>query len=127
MDYKITNSEINKALKRHNKKASPGPDKISGSCLPAGNTVLMPALNIFFNKLFSLATQPNIFSLNFLKSIFIKEDPSNPENYRGIAIGCVIANLFNLIILGRLEKRVANDRPLSPKQINTLQKKSLTM
>ena len=86
MDYKITNVEITKALKRIKTEASPGPDKIPGSCLPAGNSTLMPALSIFFNKLFSMAAQPCSFSLNFLKSIFKKGDPSDPNNYRGIAI-----------------------------------------
>ena len=73
----------------------------------------------FRNKLSAqlLAAQPNIFSLNVLKSIFKKEDPSNPDNYRGIATGSVIAKVFNLIILGRLEGRVINDQLLNPNQI----------
>ena len=117
LDYKITTTEITKALKRLNTKASPGPDKISGSFLPACNCTLMSALNLFYNKLFSLAAQPNLFSLNFLKSIFKKEDPSNPDNYRGIAIGSAIEKVFNLVILGRLEKRVIKDHLLSPNRI----------
>ena len=61
MDYKITNEEITKASL--NVKASPQPDKFSGSFLPAGNSILLPALNIFFNRLFSMATQPAIARL----------------------------------------------------------------
>ena len=117
IDYKITNKE------RLNTKASPGPDNISGSFLPSGNPIVIPSLNIFFNMLFSMATQPCSFSLNFLKSTFKKEEPTDPSNYRGIAIGSAIAKLFNLIILAMLENRILSDKPLSPKP-NRFQKRT---
>ena len=104
LDYCITAADINSALKRLNKNSSPGPDKISGAHLLAGIDVLMPALKLLFNKMFSSAKQPSIFSLNFLKAIFKKGDPSDPENYRGIAIGSMMAKVFDLILLERLLK-----------------------
>ena len=67
------------------------------------------AAAILFNRLFNMTTQPSSFSLNFLKSIFKKEDPSDPNNYRGIAMGSAFAEVFNLIIL--------SDKLLSPNQI----------
>ena len=68
-DVRISNSEIEEAMKRLNKKASPGPDNMSGMLLWAGERELKPLLKIFFNKLFSHAKQPNMFTLNFLISI----------------------------------------------------------
>ena len=117
LDYSITAADINSALKRLNKDSSPGPDRISGAHLLAGIDVLMPALKLLFNKMFSSAKQPSIFSLNFLKAIFKKGDTSDPENYRGIAIGSMIAKVFDLILLERLENRMSNTHPLSPNQI----------
>ena len=117
LDYLITADEVNGALKRLNKKSSPGPDKISGAHLSAGIDLLMPALIILFNNMFSSAKQPSLFSSNFLKAIFKKGDPSDPDNYRGIAIGSMLAKLFDLILLQRLEKRICNTHPLSSNQI----------
>ena len=117
LDYSITAADINSALKRLNKDSSPGPDRVSGAHLLAGIDVLMPALKLLFNKMFSSAKQPSVFSLNFLKAIFKKGDTSDPENYRGIAIGSTIAKIFELILLERLENRMTNTHPLSPNQI----------
>ena len=71
-DIRISNSEIEKTLKRLNKKASPGPDKILGKLLWAGERELKPLLKLFFNKLFSHAKQPKMFTLNFLITIYKK-------------------------------------------------------
>ena len=113
LDFQITDAEIDKALKRLNTNSSPGPDRISGAYLLIGKAILTPALKLFFNKMFSSATQANIFSFNFLKPIFKKGDPSDPDKYRGIAIGSTIAKVFDLIILQRLESQVSRTNPLS--------------
>ena len=117
LDYAITTEEIASALKRLNRKSSPGPDKVSGAHLLAGTEILMPALKLLFNKMFSSAKQPSIFSLNYLRAIFKKGDTSDPDNYRGIAIGSMIAKVFDLILLSRLENRISNTHPLSSNQI----------
>ena len=44
-------------------------------------------------------------------------DPENPDNYRGIAVGSDIGNIFDLLTLERLEIRVQHSHPLSPHQI----------
>ena len=117
MDYRITENEITKAFDCLYSKVSPGPDKISGGFLVAGKDILMPAFKLFFGKIFSSASYPICFSHNFLKSLFKKGDPADPDNYRRIAIGSMIAKVFDLIILERLEKRIKKFHPLSPNQI----------
>ena len=77
----------------------------------------MPLYKLFFNKLFSHATQPKILSINYLKPIFKKGDNSDPENYRGIAVGSALTKVFSLIILDRLETMTQNSHPISPNQI----------
>ena len=47
LDFRIEKCEIQKALKRLNKKASPGIDKISGHLLFEGMGILMPTFNLF--------------------------------------------------------------------------------
>ena len=117
LDYRITEGEINKALKRLNARASPGADKIQAAHLREGKDTLMPLLKLFFNKIFSMAAHPKIFSINYLKAIFKKGDPSEPDNYRGIAIGSMLAKVFNLVILDRVESRISTSHPISSNQI----------
>ena len=116
-DYRFTENEILKALNRLNSNASPGPDKITGGILVAGKNILMPAFKLFFGKLFCSALHPVSFSRNFLKSLFKKGDTSDPDNYRGIAIGSMLAKVFDLIILQRLEGDILKSHPLSSNQI----------
>ena len=40
-----------------------------------------------------------------------------PDNYRGIAVGSALANIFELILLGRLEEEINEKHPVSPNQI----------
>ena len=113
LDYQITETEINKALKRLNTKASPGPDKILGSHLLAGKIILMPVLKLFNKKMLIMASHSSIFSLNYKKAIFKMGDSSDPDNYRGIAIGSMLAKFSNLIILERVESPICRTHPIS--------------
>ena len=111
------NEEIQLAMKKLNQKASPGIDKVSAKMLYAGREQLMPVLNLFLNKTFSEVKHPRDWSLNFLKTILKKGIASDPDNFRGIAIGSCIAKLFSLVLLGRLEKFVKENELISPNQI----------
>ena len=113
LDYRISVSELNKAMKRLNTKSAPGTDKISGKLLCVGNTELQQVLILFFNKLFSHAFQPHTHSLNFLVPIFKKGEIWMPDNY----IGSALAKIFELILLGRLEEEIYKEHPISPNQI----------
>ena len=117
LDFKITTAEVIRAGKRLNKKAMAGPDKISGSLLIEGLSELLPVIMQLFNKIFLHATIPDIWSLNFLVTIFKKGDNCDPNNYRGIAIGSCLSKLFSLILLDRIEKRIEVSNPISPNQI----------
>ena len=66
LDYQITEIEINKALRRLNTKASPGPDKIPGSHLLAGEIILMPVIKLLYNKMLRMASHSSIFSFNYI-------------------------------------------------------------
>ena len=64
-----------------------------------------------------LTLPSSIFSINYMKAIFEKGDPSDPDNYRGITIGSMLSKVFNLIILERVESRICRTHPISPNQI----------
>ena len=71
-DVRISQKEIHSALKRLNKKSSPGPDCIPANLIVAGRDSLVPLLEIFYNKIFSHCTHPTLFSSNFLIAILKK-------------------------------------------------------
>ena len=117
LDYMISLGEVKRALKRLNHKSAPGCDGLPCNFLVAEKKELPHILEFFFNKLFSCTAYPLLWTDNFLKSIFKKGDNSDPNNYRGIAIGAALSKLYSLILLDRLEKRVDSLHPISPNQI----------
>ena len=74
LDFGISRSDVESALKRLNKKAAPGVDKISAKLLFAGKTHLMPLFVLTFNKVFTYASYPLLclWTQNFLKPIHKK-------------------------------------------------------
>ena len=117
LDSRITTEEVEKALSRLNKKSSPGPDKIHPQFLVLGKGELKSCLGLYFNKLFTHTYHPYSHSLNYLKPIYKKGDPYQPDNYRGIAIGSALAKTYELILLQRLENVIAKNNPISHNQI----------
>ena len=117
LSFRIQNHEIGQAFKKLNQKASPGVDKVSAKILYAGRKELTPILNLFLNKTFSEVGHPSVWATNILKTILKKGIASDPDNYRGIAIGSCIAKLFSLVLLGRLEKFVFENKLISQNQI----------
>ena len=103
LDFQITTEEIDKSLSRLNKKSSTGPDKIHPQLLVLGKGELISCLRLYFNKLFTHTYHPYSNSLNYLRPIYKKGDPYQPDNYRGIAIGSALAKTYGLILLQRLE------------------------
>ena len=117
LDFRITENEIEKALKKINTKAAPGVDKIAATLMCTGKKHLIPLYISLFNKIFSAAYYPIMWTQNFLKPIFKKGENWDPNNYRGIAIGSALAKLFSLILLERLEESIKKLQPISVNQI----------
>ena len=117
LDYRISLEEVKRALIRMNHKSAPGYDGLPCKFLVAEKREIPTILEFFFNKLFLCADYPSMWTENFLKSIFKKGDNSDPNNYRGIAIGTALSKVYSLILLDRLERRVDLLCPISPNQI----------
>ena len=67
--------------------------------------------------IFSERFYPSRWVTNFLKPIYKKGSTSDPENFRGLAIGSAFAKLFSFILLNRLVKFIDLEKLISPKQI----------
>ena len=82
----------------------------------APNNVRKALLHLM-NIIFSSATYPTSWSINFLKAIYKSGPTDDPGNYRGLAIGSALAKLYSAILLNRLETFVTEKNIISMFQI----------
>ena len=87
LDYKITSSEIMKAISKLKLGKAVGLDSLPNEIIKNGGTILVPILQKLFNLVFTSGIYPSKWSSAYLCPIFKSSDPSKPENYRGIAAG----------------------------------------
>ena len=57
---------------------------------------------IFFNNILISGRYPTLWSHGLIIPIFKKDDPSNPENYRGITLLSAMGKIFTSIMNNRL-------------------------
>jgi hypothetical protein len=120
LDYKITSSEIMKAISKLQLGKAVGLDSLPNEILKSGGsggTILVPILQKLFNLIFTSGIYPSKWSSAYLFPIFKSSDPSKPENYRGIAINSCIGKLFNSILNKRLDKYLETHNIINPCQI----------
>ena len=117
LDSKIKIQELRKALSclKHGKACAL--DDILGEYLQIFGEnfeyILLKILNtIFIEKIY-----PTQWTANFLRPIYKKGSSSDPDNYRGLAIGSAFAKLFSFILLNRLTEFIDIKKLISPNQI----------
>ena len=126
LDYRITEIEISKCIKKLKKNKSAGPDKMVNELLISGEDILLAPISKIFNFIFRCSKYPRGWNLSFLKPIHKKGAMSTPDNYRGIAVGSAIGKLFNLVILNRINKHIETKCPISNNQIAFMSGKRTT-
>ena len=114
LDYRVSESEVRKAVGKLKNGKSAGADSIPNEMLKSGKELLIPPLTRIFNLVLSLGTFPDIWNNSILTTIYKKGDPYAPENYRGICIASCVGKLFCQILKSRLEK-YTNDHNLNSK------------
>jgi hypothetical protein len=102
LDFRISASELNKAIFNLQNGKSPGLDMIGNELLKTAQTYLNPCLVKLFNAVFTSGMYPQIWSEGYITPIFKAENPKLPQNYRGITICNSIGKVFNSILNNRL-------------------------
>ena len=117
LDGRIELKELREALNQLKRGKAAGPDKIIGEYLKifarTHENITLKLVNVIFSERF----YPSQWATNFLKPIYKKGSTSDPENFRGLAIGSAFAKLFSFILLNRLVKIIDLKKLISPKQI----------
>jgi len=113
LDFRISESEIQKSISKLKTGKSCGLDQISNEMLKAGRTVMSPVLCKLFNSILSHGQFPEIWRYNTLTPLHKKGDPKNPANYRGIALTSNLCKLFCSVLHSRLTTFI-DDKNLIP-------------
>ena len=117
LDSRIKIKELRDALASLKAGKAPGPDGILGEYLKIFGQEFEHILLKLIRIIFSEHIYPSKWGMNFIKPIYKKGKISDPDNYRGLAIGSAFSKLFSIILLKRLEKYIHEKNLLSPKQI----------
>ena len=102
LDGIITSKELREALNKMKNNKAPGPDGILIEYIKAFGETFEGILLKIMRQLFSRHEYPSAWNSNYLKPIYKKGEVDDPDNYRGLAIGPVLAKLFSSILLNRL-------------------------
>ena len=116
-EAKIELKELLEAIQKMKYGKAAGPDGIIIEYLKFATTNAVNALLQLMNAVFSHALYPTAWTTNFLKAIYKNGPADDPANYRGLAIGSVMAKLYSTVLLNRLENVVTERGILSKNQI----------
>ena len=100
LNKEITTNELQKAVKDLKKGKSCSTDLISNEMLQNLNSTATSALLKVFNNCLSTGKYP--WHTSVITPIYKSGNPSNPDNYRAIAVGSCLGKLFSSILLDRL-------------------------
>ena len=117
LDNKITQKEISSAIRTLKNGKAKGLDLISNEMLKSGQTQLLPCLSQLFNICFSFGHYPASWAKGYITPIYKSDDPSNPNNYRGITITSSLGKLFNGILNTRLDNFLNEHNLIHPSQV----------
>ena len=98
----ITDEEILIAVKQMKKGKAAGLDSIIPEMFIYGIECLLPLINRFFNRLFSLGEYPESWYNSIIVTLHKKGDVNDGNNYRGISLQSVFSKLYASIINRRL-------------------------
>ena len=122
LDSRIKIEELRRALGNLKYGKSCALDDILGEYLKIFGENFEYILLRIMNMIFIEKIYPTQWTQNFLRPIYKKGSSSDPDNYRGLAIGSAFAKLFSFILLNRLTEFISIKNLISPNQIGFMKK-----
>ena len=106
-----TLSEMENALKKHNKGRSLGPDNITSELLIAGGPALQTWLKFLINNILQNRVIPNELNVSEIVTLFKKGDPLDCGNYRPISLLSHVYKLLMQVVYTRIKKDLIEALP----------------
>lgn len=116
LDRKIEISELNSVLDSLKNNKSPGTDGISYEFFKNLNEKGKSALLRILNKVMDKGEIPREWGEIKLTMIYKKDDPKDPDNYRGIALINSLAKILTYLITKRVTKFIETNNLLPENQ-----------
>ena len=117
MDFKITLEETDMAIKKLKNNKAPGIDGIIAEIIKTGKSLWNKVLHKLFNNIFVSQRYPKSWTTCLLTPIHKKGDRCNMDNYRGISVNNVLAKLYSMVLLSRVESFIEKHRIINREQI----------
>ena len=103
LDLPISNSEVNRAIKRLKNDKSPGVYGVPAEFFKVISKMFVPFVVQLFNKMYDNSFSPEKWSYALISPIHKSGDKNKPENYRGISLRSVLSKIFASILGKRLK------------------------
>ena len=113
---KISSKDVISALSELNTKKAYGPDGIPPAVLKTCASELAPCLGKLFRLCLSSSTFPSCWKKALIQPVPKKGDPSNPSNYRPIALTSILSKVFESIINKKIWKHLNSSNLISDRQ-----------
>ena len=123
LDFKITQNEVIKSIKKIENNKSAGLDGIKNEMIKYGQNKLLPCITQLFNTILLSHQYPSCWASGYITPIHKTGNTQSPENYRGITITSNLGKLFNSILNERLESYLDKNNKKSDLQIGFEKKK----
>ena len=104
LDPKITRAEFLQSVSTLDNNKATSFDKISNEMLKSSKLILAEQIFSVFNSVLENSLYPTQWSLDILTPLHKKNEKSDPNNFRVIAVSSCLGKLFNKILQRRLEK-----------------------
>lgn len=114
--------ELSKPISHLKSNKSPGLDNISNNMIKHSQTVLLKSLQKKINFCLSSGIYPNSQANGYITAIHKGNDPTDPNNYRGITITGAIGKVFNRVLSLRLDKFLQDHNIIHESQIGFTKK-----
>ena len=114
--------ELSKAISYLKSNKSPGLDNISNNMIKYSQTVLLKNLQKKNNFCLSSGIYSNSQANGYITVIHKGNDPTDPNNYRGITITGAIGKVFNGVLSLKLDKFLQDHNIIHESQIGFTKK-----
>jgi exonuclease III len=112
----ISSKDVISALSELNTKKAYGPDGIPPVVLKTCASELAPCLGKLFRLCLSTSTFPSCWKRALIQPVPKKGDPSQPSNYRPIALTSILSKVFESILNRKIWKHLKSSNLISDRQ-----------
>lgn len=109
LNTEINSTEVIKTIKDLKCNKAAGIDGITNDMLKSGSTQLISPMLHLYNTILYSGVFPESWNCALITPIHKKNDKSDPNNYRGIAVANCISKVFIKILTKRIDKHMSEN------------------